>query len=317
MKNNTPLQGAYFMANNQVIDMAVAFLNSFRLYNKELPLCLIPIDDEYFEIEKLMYIYNFSIFTKNEILKKCDTISVKFHGNIVGEYRKLAAWEGDYEQFIYIDIYSVVLDDLSFIWANLIHCKIFTSSSNVPHERKNVWKDSIYIKNILNRSQILYSTNTSFLVSSKKTLPMNWVLDQVNKALELKGDMELSSKERPFLNFLIVTSGYNYGSLLWFSITKINKGRGRVVKFEFWAGKSGAVVKKGRLTDFGQYPLFLVNWTGILGQNETDISKIPYKNLWDYYRNLDPFKLPEPDYKIKLNTLQQIFKLYKNFKLRD
>lgn len=48
MTNISPIkQCVYFMANNKVLDMTIAFLNSFRMHNKELPLCLIPYNNDF------------------------------------------------------------------------------------------------------------------------------------------------------------------------------------------------------------------------------------------------------------------------------
>ncbi|MEP7096008.1 MAG: hypothetical protein ABI793_18220, partial [Flavobacterium sp.] len=196
------------------------------------------------------------------------------------------------EQFIYIDIDTVVLDNLSFVWQNLSHCKIFTSHSNLPEIRQWVWKDSIYRKNKLNKTQIEYATNTGFIVSSKNILPMSWIMEKVEEALTLKDDMELLCMEQPFLNYLIVTSGYNYGSLFVFfmwggTITKD-------IKLECWAGLPGGIVKGGKFTDPYKRPIFLMHWAGVWRENNGDLTRIPYAELWDYYRNLDPLNLPEP-----------------------
>ncbi|MBF4472432.1 hypothetical protein [Flavobacterium sp. HJJ] len=292
MKTPIKKQGVYFLANNKVFELVTAFLNSFRTYNKELPLCLIPYNEDFDKVEAMKKIYDFSVFNNQELLRYCDDISLKFHGEVVGAYRKLVAWEGEFEQFIYIDIDTVVLDSLSFVWQNLSHCKIFTSHSNLPEIRRWVWKDSIYTKNKLNKTQIEYATNTGFIVSTKNILPMNWVMDQVEGALSLKEDMELLCMEQPFLNYLIVTSGYNYGSLFVFNMWggTITKN----IKLECWAGFPGGIVKDGTFKDPYKRSVFLMHWAGVWREKNGDLAKIPYVELWDYYRNLDPLNLPDP-----------------------
>jgi|GEM_PF-747836 len=292
MNIHTKSKGVYFLANNKVFEMTTAFLNSFRTYNKDLSLCLIPYNNEFDQIEAMKNIYDFSIFTNEELLKSCDDISIKFHGNVVGAYRKLVAWEGEFEQFIYIDIDTIVLDSLSFVWENLSHCKIFTSHSNMPEIRRWVWKDSIYTHSKLNIAQIEYATNTGFIASSKNILPMSWILEKVEEALILKDDMELLCMEQPFLNYLIVTSGYNYGSLFVFfmwggTITKD-------IKLECWAGLPGGIVRGGKFKDPHKRPIFLMHWAGVWRENNEDLAKIPYVELWNYYRNLDPLNLSAP-----------------------
>ncbi|REH00094.1 hypothetical protein [Flavobacterium aquicola] len=303
-------QGVYFMSNNRVLDMTITFLNSFRVHNKELPLCLIPYDNDFKQIEALKDVYHFRVFDNQLLLETCDSISVKFHGNVVGAYRKLVTWEGAFEQFIYIDIDTVVLDSLSFVWANLTHCKIFTSHSNIAEIRGWVWKDSIYAKNKLNKSQIEYAANTGFIVSTKKTLSINWVLSQVEEALALKEHMTLFCMEQPFLNFLIVTSGYNYGSLFSFFLSDAIREEKSSIKLEFWAGLPRAKINKGRLIHPKHHPVFLVHWAGVWQQNDGDLSKIPYKQLWEYYRNLDPLYLPEPENGTQNSILKRLLAFF-------
>lgn len=291
MNNSDISQGVYFLANNKVLDLTIAFLNSFRVHNKDLNLCFIPYDQDIEKILNLKDLYNFEIFENTALLNACDQISTKFHGNVVGAYRKLVVWEGIYDQFIYIDIDTIVLKNLSFVWKNLNHCKIFTSHSNLNSIRKWVWKDSIYEKRTLSNSQIEYSANTGFIVSTKKIIQMNWALDQVASALEFKEDMELLCMEQPFLNFLIVTSGYNYGSLLSFYNWDIMNGITTGIELEFWAGLPGGKIRQGKFKAPDNRPIFLIHWAGVWKTTNNDFDKIPYSKIWKFYRNLDPHNL--------------------------
>lgn len=283
MDVTTTTRGVYFLANNKVYELAVAFLNSFRTHNKDIKLCLIPFDNDFDRIEALKDIYSFSIFENQEVLNNCDEISKKFHDNKLGTYRKLVAWGGDFDEFIYIDVDTIVLDDVSFVFENLDFCKIFTSQSNIDDIRKWVWKDSIFKKQKLSSEQIKYAANTGFFVSTKGLLPMNWILAQVDGALELKDDMELFCMEQPFLNYLIVTSGYSYSSLWVFLVTRINPN----VKTEFWAGSPNGVFEGGRFYN-PYFPLavFLVHWAGVWHLDNESLENLPYRELWSHYRNL-------------------------------
>src|SRR5262250_2265729 len=107
-------KGIYFLANNQVLDLAVAFLNSFRRFNPDTPLCLIPFDDNVDQITTLRSKYHFSTYRDSSVLRECDEISLRFHNSTMGHYRKLACWKGEFEQFIYIDVDTVVLANVSF-----------------------------------------------------------------------------------------------------------------------------------------------------------------------------------------------------------
>src|SRR5271166_5181678 len=134
-------RGVYFLANNKIYDLAVAFLNSFRTHNPSLSLCLIPYDNSIEKIRELSSSYSFSIYNNESVLERCDKISRKFHGHTVGQYRKFATWEGAYDQFIYVDCDTVVLRDLSFVFDLLPEYHFIFSHSDIPRIRKWVWKD--------------------------------------------------------------------------------------------------------------------------------------------------------------------------------
>ncbi|MBP1203665.1 hypothetical protein JOD97_001679 [Duganella sp. 1411] len=277
-----PSRGVYFLANNKVYELAVAFLNSFRTHNRELDLCLIPYDQDVDRIIALKDTYAFSVFQDDHLLASCDAISEKFHGKRLGAYRKFVAWEGTFDEFIYIDLDTVVLDSVDFAYENLHRCDIYTSHSNIEAIRQWVWKDSIYEKNILAPEQIAFAANTGFFVSTRHLLNMGQIEAKVDAGLRLKDDMELKCMEQPFLNYLIVTSGHRYGSLLTFLVS----GADPTVKLEMWAGNPGCIVGDGKLHMPNFPPIFLLHWAGIWQSDNGSLSEIPYKKLWDHYRNL-------------------------------
>jgi hypothetical protein len=266
-------RGVYFLANNKVFEQVVAFLRSFRTHNPDIPLCLIPFDSDFDRIAALKTTYSFSIFDDANLLASCDAISEKFHGFVLGTYRKLVAWEGIFDAFIYIDVDTVVIESVDFAFEYLKHGDYIASHSNLENIRCWVWKDSVYATNLLTPPQIEYSANTGFFVSRRGLLPMKHCLAKVSGALELKDSMELDCMEQPFLNYLIVTSGYSHTSLLQLLIA----GIAPAAKLEWWAGMAGARVDGGKIYHPDGLPIFLVHWAGCWKSR-------PYKELWDFYR---------------------------------
>src|SRR5258708_768363 len=100
--------GMYFLANDSVINNTIAFLNSVRMHNPSLPICLIPFNDDCERVMRLHARYDFSIWSDCEVLRRCDEISLSFHNRVLGHYRKLALWEGGFTQFVYIDTDTVI-----------------------------------------------------------------------------------------------------------------------------------------------------------------------------------------------------------------
>ena len=297
-------RGVYFLANDRVFDLAIAFLNSFRQYNPDIPLCLIPFDNEFSRIKQMQTRYNFSIYTKMEICKVCDEISKEFHGYILGAYRKLAIWEGDFEEFVYIDVDTVVLENIGFVFEFLSEYEFLTSHSNISSIIKFVWQESIYRSGRLTKEQIEYAASTGFIASKKHVLRLDTIKANLADALQLASHMTLYCMEQPFLNFLIVTSGQRYSSLryLYYRTTP------QEIRLEHWAGGKGGRVTNGRIvfTD-NRPPTMLVHWAGKWQPTRSDrlvstllrrlrIKKsnilptirffMPYKKLWRHYRFL-------------------------------
>jgi hypothetical protein len=266
------------LANDRVIELTVAFLNSFRRYNPDIPLCLIPYDVETEQLRKLGSEYNFGLFTDDGILARCDSLSRHFFGHSVGHFRKLAMWEGDYDEFVYIDVDTVVLENLEFGFQFLDQYDFIASHSNITAIRKWVWKETIYSTGALTDAQIEFSANTGFLISKVGALSVHNAETALPTASALAPHMVLFCAEQPFLNYLIVTSGKRYTSL---SVIARESGR-RDIPLERWGGSWLGWPYQGRLKRYpSEPPTLLVHWAGEWhhGAHENDL-------LWRYYRDL-------------------------------
>ena len=296
------MKGVYFIANNEVYELTIAFLNSFRRYNSSLPLCLIPFDSNNQDIRALSEKYDFGIYDNEGVLDYCDHISLQFHGTVDGTYRKLAAWEGPFTEFVYIDVDTVVLTDVTFSFHYLKQYDFLTSHSNMKVIRRFVWNDRILDAQFFTLEQINFAANTGFIVSKKGALSKQIVTGKLEQALSLKDYMELKCHEQAFLNFMIVTSERSYTSL--FSIWIMDKSK--IIPLEIWAGTKGKKIENGIIRHNGKaiQPL-LIHWAGLWQPRRIDyvlfaIFKLfgivnnqkpipvfmPYKNIWKYYRNL-------------------------------
>jgi len=271
--------GVYFLANDRVYDQVVAFLNSFREHNPTIALRLIPFADDTSRIEALAPRYGFTVWNDAEVLKRCDAISARFHGEVVGHYRKLAAWEGEFDRFLYIDCDTVVLHSVDFVFEHLARHDFLASHSNIPNIRKFVWRDSVYSTGVLTREQIRYSANTGFVASRTEALDLDQVEARLDGALALAEHMELICCEQPLLNYLIVTSGRPYTSL---SSIAVKTGDWDIPQ-ERWAGLSIDPVPDGRGP---QSPILMVHWAGEWEKSRREGTPIPHRELWEHYRTM-------------------------------
>jgi hypothetical protein len=294
-------RGYYFLANNTVLDLSIAFLNSFRTSNPDAQLCFIPYNDDHSEILALRDIYKFEVFGDSDLLRHYDCVSTRFHGNVDGSYRKLAMWDGIYEEFAYIDIDTIVLANADFAFRFLAEFPCLTSHSNIPQIRQFVWKDSIYETGRLSGEQISFSANTGFIVSEKGLIDRERIFKEVDNAVALKDHMALACQEQPFLNYLIVTSGKPFTSLHTLYYEHEIQDR---IMLEKWAGVRDSIALNGHLYPTTK-PTFLVHWAGewqpdkfdfmcykvlkrLRLMSEDRIPKLrilmPYKRLWKHYR---------------------------------
>ncbi|MBE8716325.1 hypothetical protein [Cellvibrio polysaccharolyticus] len=274
-------RGVYFLANDRVKEIAIAFLNSFRLHNPEMPLCLIPFNDDCEGIVSLQDEYDFTIFNDYDILSACDYVSSIFHGNVCGAYRKFSAWHGGFEEFLYIDIDTVVLRNIDFSFSFNQKFDVYTSHSDLPGLIQWCWKLSIFEKNVLSRLQIEFSANTGFIASRVGVFSVARFLEAAGEAVSLKNDMRLECMEQPFFNYLFVNSGVKYSSLRMIYY-KYGIADGPV---EYWAGlQHGKLINNEIIIESGP-PIFLVHWAGIMQGVGKRGHYFPYRKLWLHYRH--------------------------------
>jgi hypothetical protein len=108
--------GVYFSANDVVYDWAIAFLNSFRTFNPDLKLILIPFNEDCDRLLQLQTKYNFDIYV-DPTFSRLEAIGQAFElGHTpTGPYwfRRYAAFWGPCDRFLYLDVRQIILADLT------------------------------------------------------------------------------------------------------------------------------------------------------------------------------------------------------------
>ena len=276
-------RGVYFLANDRVYDQVIGFLNSFRTYNPTIPLCLIPFADDHERVAELADRYDFSIWTDAAVLRDCDAISRAFHdGATAGHYRKLAMWTGDFDEFVYVDSDTIVLERFDFVFDYLERYDFVTSHSNIARIRHWVWQRSIYETGALDQEQIEYAANTGFVASRAGLIDPEAVRRDLAAPLALAPHMALHCREQPLLNYLIVTSGRPYSSLSSIAAATADPD----IPQEQWAGQAIGRVEAGRLIPWQVNRVLLVHWAGEPLQVQAGPGRIPYYDLWHHYRSM-------------------------------
>ena len=110
-------------------------------------------------------------------------------GYVCGYFRKMVCWRGDFDEFIYIDLDTVILENFDRVFEYLDEYSFITAHSNEPKDFKYVWKDSIRDVTYLTPSQINYAANMGFFVSKKGALSEEMINEGIKKALSLRAHM--------------------------------------------------------------------------------------------------------------------------------
>lgn len=271
-----PRRGVYFLANDHVLDRAIAFLNSLRAFNPQMPLCLIPFSDDVDGLLAQRERFGFTVWSGDPaLLRACDDLSRRFHDGVThGHYRKLVAWEGGFDEFVYIDSDTVILKSLDFAFDHLGEYGFITGYAGLPDQRWLVWRDSAYGCDALTRQQIDFAAGTGLVASTKDALRFGRdVVPRIAAALRLVPHMNLMTLEMPLINYLMVTSGRPYTSL------NLLRQKGLDVPLEHWAGVP--------FPAGGDPSILTVHWAGLWWQLERgEIADVPLAGLWRHYRHL-------------------------------
>jgi len=270
-------EGVYFLANDRVFDLAVAFLNSFRKHNPSIPLCMIPFGGSTRRLKALCETYRFDIYDNRRVLETCDRIGRKLHGKRVGEYRKLAIWKGEFDSFAYFDVDTVVLSDVRFVFALLKIYDFIASHSNVPRNFRYVWRKSVRKLGVLADWQIRYSGAMGFIASRKDSNFYERARKALPGALPLAKHMALEKTDQPFMNYIVVTSGLRISSLSMIAA----QNPGLRIPVEKWAGAPLGKALAGRPEKASSARVLFVHWAGMWVRGCHLRSP-----LWRYYREL-------------------------------
>ncbi|ANW17161.1 hypothetical protein [Streptomyces clavuligerus] len=271
-------RGVYFVANDHVAELVTAFLNSFRLTNPDIPLRLIPFDSDYGRIAALADRYGFTVWADGAALARYDEISLSFHPRTKGHFRKLAAWEGEFDEFLYIDSDTAVLRNIDFVFGHLADYGFVTATSHLPGR---AWKETVRDSGLLTEEQYGYRANTGFVASRRGALTPAGIQAALPGARELAPHMKLGY-EQPFLNYLMVTSGLPYTSLHRLRTTTGDPA----VPAEIFAWTPGVKAKDGAIVHPVVPPPLLVHWTEPVKPGQADPADIPLYDLWCHYRDL-------------------------------
>ena len=294
--------GVYFSASDQVLPWAIAFLNSFRRFNPELPLYLIPFNEQCDELKKLQEQYQFGIYESEEFAR-LEKIGQDFElGHThYGPYwfRRYAAFWGPLTSFIYLDARQLILTDIQ-------HLVEAPQQYDFDLLFYDCAINQVYEPGSLRQTFLRQKMGRGFNSgrwASKRGL---FTIDDFEKlgaeAMTFRDQLNPRNTDQAFINYCCDARQINYGQFAELLGSYCQQG---------WAGQRGRVyLDKGqyRLWDHGgldhKKVLFLLHWGGIqlsplmperklfleffnnqaLATQVNDLVKTPVASLYNYFR---------------------------------
>ncbi|GAX36978.1 Npun_R2821/Npun_R2822 family protein [Nodularia sp. NIES-3585] len=272
------IRGIYIVANDRVIENAIALLNSIRLYDKDVQVYLIPFNDNYHQVaDKLATLHNVKIFPDLELIEKfTNRIGEIFDRDFLAlpnKMRKLVAWFGPLDEFIYIDTDIVVFEKIADNLNKLAEVDFFCCDYHHANDKlRNIFSPFVKEQNIFTDAQLEDVFNSGFWASKKGTITEQQMDEALRECANHREYFDFSEgvTDQPILNYLIL---------------KLIAKRGNLVKIPgggpgSWANSRNFQQEEYVLYDKGKRLQYL-HWAG----TKMKIGS-PYWKLWEHYRYL-------------------------------
>jgi hypothetical protein len=272
------MRGIYIVGNDRVRENAIALLNSIRYHDPTVPVYLIPFDDNYHQIAAaLAQQHQVQLFPDLALLDAFTTrIGEIFDRNFLAlpnKMRKLVAWFGPLNEFLYIDtdilVFQKIADVLDYLTDYDFLCCDY---HHVGEGLRNIFSEKVKTQGIFSTSQLQDVFNSGFWGSKQGAINPSQMEQLLRECAAHRDyfDFSQNTTDQPILNYLVLKSMPRRLNL----VRTVKQAPGS------WAGSSHFQEKDWILYDHGQR-LWYLHWAGIAMQPGN-----PYRSLWEYYRHL-------------------------------
>ncbi|MBD2577935.1 Npun_R2821/Npun_R2822 family protein [Oscillatoria sp. FACHB-1406] len=283
------MRGIYITANDKVTEQAIALLNSIRLYDPDVPVTLIPYDDNYSAIAKhLKEAYGVKTYTDLDFIER---LSQKLY-DIFGEgffarpnqFRKQACWFGEFDEFLYIDtdivVFEKIADNLDSLKDYDFLCCDYQHSGGIT----NVFTPKVIEEGVFSEAELKDIFNGGWWASKKGLLTEQDLYDSFAECIAHPEYFDFSQKtsDQPIINYTILKRVPRRFNL----VRRDEQIPGS------WAGSRHFQRRGDILIDprNGDRALQYLHWAGIRIE-----PGCPYWDIWKHYRYLgDPNPPADP-----------------------
>ena len=269
------MRGVYIVANNKVKENAIALLSSLRRYDPEVPVYLIPFNEDHQAVaEQLAEMYQVQLFPDLDLLTSLtETIGDIFPRDFLAlpnKMRKLAAWFGPLDEFLYIDtdilFFTPVSQTLSYLdQADFIWCDY-----HYQRGLEDVFSAVVPERGIFSPAELQDVFNSGLWGSRKSALSMEQLTDILKDCAAHREYFDFSSgtTDQPIMNYLVLKA----------IPRRLNIAKANDNEPGSWGG-SPHFEQRGEVLFDQDRPLRYLHWAGTPMR-----SGGPYRDLWTHYR---------------------------------
>ncbi|MCP2729296.1 Npun_R2821/Npun_R2822 family protein [Limnofasciculus baicalensis] len=279
-------RGIYITANDRVTEHAIALLKSIRLHDKDTPIVLIPYDDNYQSIAKILNeSYGVEVYQDLEFIDRLSNRLYEIFGKGFfarpNQFRKQACWFGPFDKFIYIDTDIVVfdkiinttdyLDEYDFI------CYDYQHSKGI----KNVFSQKVIDDGVFSEIELKDIFNGGFWGSKQNRISEDILYKTFAECAAHPEYFDFSQKtsDQPIINYLLLKEIPRR-----FNIVRRSGGAPGS-----WGGSKHFQMEGNKLIDPNvNQPVEYLHWAGIRIQ-----PGCPYWDIWKHYRYLGEVMPPD------------------------
>lgn len=302
------MNGICTLGNDRVLDQILALLNSIEAcMGPEVPVCIYPYNDNVTKLREAiagrpqvsLYDDRRSIEYWDQYVRRIWDAHPKAKaqwraaGSLdyyrVGTHRRFCAFDGPFEQFIYMDADTLLLQDISFIWDQLEHADWITYDFQHKNPTHVYAVDSPILHQVFSEQQIAQDIFCSGFYGTHRRVFSPETLATLLQHLE-SGEAELlypMAPDQTILNYMVMRSGLRYTNL---ALSGTDPTGNCVTSSHF-------EVRNDRVYD-GDRPLTYLHYIGVasgafqrLCQGEN--LAIPYRGVFLHYRyRHEPNRLP-------------------------
>ena len=228
-------KGIYTLANDVVYDQLVALLNSVeKNYSSQIPVCIIPYDDNISKIEtEIKKRKNCNIFSDVTSIERWEEFAKKvwqLHPtakkewqkrsilgvNRLGMHRRMCAFDGPFEKFVFLDSDTLIMNSLEFIFKKLDqYCLVgYDYQYKDPSHVYNMKSKKVY--QVFSKNRIDSEIFCAGFFASKRSTFDNKSKNSILAYLQT-GEAEIlyiNGPDQSLLNYMIMRSNkpvYNFG----------------------------------------------------------------------------------------------------------